>query len=394
MKRDTILVHAGRDPHANHGIINPPVYHASTVLYRTLDDFEAAQKHREYGKTYYGLLGTPTTFALEEAVAKLEGAHRCRAVGSGLAAITAPLLGCLKSGDHLLMVDNTYAPSRRFCDGTLKRYGVETTYYDPKIGVDVAKLFRPNTRVLFMEAPGSYTFEMQDVPAMAAVARKAGVVSMMDNTWASPYYFQPLAHGVDVSIQAATKYLCGHSDVIMGTVATNEALTERVEGAIRELGYFAAPDDCYLVLRGMRTMALRLPRHWQTGLTLARWFQQQPEVDRVYHPALPDDPGHAIWKRDFTGSTGLFSVGFKAIPRAGYAALIDGMKLFGMGASWGGFESLLLPGNPAPIRTATKWNAPGPLLRIHAGLEDPADLIADFDAGFGRLRAVMRTSAG
>lgn len=392
MKRDTLLTHAGRYPRQNHGIVNPPVYHASTILYPNLDAFEAIQKKREYGKTTYGLSGTPTTFSFEEAVAKLEGAFRARAVGSGLAAITAPLLGCLQAGDHLLMVDNVYSPSRRFCEGLLKRFGVETTYYDPMLGGDVATLFRANTRVLFLEAPGSLTFEMQDIPAMVAAARKAGVITMMDNTWASPYYFRPIEHGVDVSIQAATKYLCGHSDVIMGTVASNEALAERVDAGIRDVGYFASPDDCYLVMRGMRTMAVRLPRHWQTSLTLARWLRQQPEVDRVYHPALPDDPGHAIWKRDFQGSTGLFSVGFKAIPRDGLAAFVDGMRLFGMGASWGGFESLILPANPAPIRTATRWQAPGPLLRIHAGLEDPDDLIADLDEAFGRLRAVLKGS--
>ncbi|MBM3525233.1 MAG: cystathionine beta-lyase, partial [Alphaproteobacteria bacterium] len=313
MKRDTVLTHAGRYPRQNHGIVNPPVYHASTVLYPSLDDFEAAGKKREYGKTYYGLGGTPTTFSFEEAVAKLEGAFRARAVGSGLAAITAPLMACLQAGDHLLMVDNVYSPSRRFCDGMLKRYGVETTYYDPTIGADVARLFRANTKVLFLEAPGSLTFEMQDVPAMVAVARKAGIVTMMDNTWASPYYFRPLEHGIDISIQAATKYLCGHSDVIMGTVASNEAHADRVDAAVRDLGFFASPDDCYLVMRGMRTMAVRLPRHWQTGLTLAHWLRQQPEVDRVFHPALPGDPGHAIWTRDFQGSTGLFSFGFKAI---------------------------------------------------------------------------------
>lgn len=393
MKRDTLLTHAGRNPHANHGIVNPPVYHASTVLYRDLASYEAAMKKREYGKTYYGLMGTPTTFSLEEAVAKLEGAFRCRAVGSGLAAITAPLMGCLKAGDHLLMLDSVYAPTRRFCDGMLKRFGVETTYYDPLIGADIATLFRPNTRVLFLEAPGSHTFEMQDIPAMAAAARKAGITTMMDNTWASPYYFRPLEHGVDISIQAATKYFCGHSDVIMGTISCNEQSVEAVEAGVRDLGFFASPDDCYLVLRGMRTMAVRLPRHWESGLKLARWLQQQPEVDRVYHPALPEDPGYAIWKRDFSGATGLFSVGFKAIPHAAFAALVDGMKLFGMGASWGGFESLILPAYPAGVRTATKWNAPGPLLRIHAGLEDSEDQIADFDAGFQRLRAAMRSAA-
>ena len=391
MKRDTTIIHAGRNPRANHGIINPPLYRASTVLYTGLDALEAAMKHREYGKTFYGLSGTPTTFAFEETVAKLEGGFRCRAVGSGLAAITAPLLGFLGAGDHLLMVDSCYGPSRRFCDGMLKRLGVETTYYDPLIGAGIAALIRPNTKVLFLEAPGSHTFEMQDVPALVAAAKARAVTTMIDNTWASPLYFKAIAHGVDVSIQAATKYIAGHSDVIMGTVTTNEAAWDSVNGAVRDLGFFAAPDDCWLALRGLRTIHVRLPRHQENGLRIARWFQQRPEVERVLHPGLPEDPGHAIWKRDFIGASGLFGVVFKPAPRAAFAAMIDNYRLFGMGASWGGFESLVMP--TAVTRTATAWKQAGPVARYHIGLEDPDDLIADLEAGLERLRAGSRAAA-
>ncbi len=391
MKRDTIITHAGRRPRENHGIVNPPLYRASTVLYSGLDALEAAMKHREYGKTFYGLSGTPTTFAFEEAVARLEGGFRCRAVGSGLAAITAPLLGFLKAGDHLLMVDTAYGPSRRFCDGMLRRYGVETTYYDPLVGAGIAELFRSNTKVLFLEAPGSHTFEMQDVPAMVAAAKPRGIVTMIDNTWATPLYFKAIEHGVDVSIQAATKYISGHSDIISGTVTTNEAAWEPLNAAVRDLGFFASPDDCYLALRGLRTIHVRLPRHWENGLRIARWFQQRPEVARVLHPALPEDPGHALWKRDFTGACGLFGVMLKPAPRAAFAAMIDNYSLFGMGASWGGFESLVMP--TMVTRTATKWAPPGPVVRYHIGLEDPDDLIADLDSGFERLRAASRAAA-
>jgi cystathionine beta-lyase len=391
MKRDTIIIHAGRDPRAHQGVINTPIYRASTVLYAGLDALEHATRHREYGRTYYGLGGTPTTFAFEEAVAKLEGGFRCRAVGSGLAAITAPLLGFLQAGDHLLMVDSCYGPSRRFCDGMLKRLGVETTYYDPLAGAAIAGLIRPNTRALFMEAPGSHTFEMQDIPALVAAAKARDLVTMIDNTWASPLFLRPIEFGVDVSIQAATKYIAGHSDVIMGTVTTSEAAWEKLNAAVRDLGFFASPDDCYLALRGLRTIHVRLPRHQESGLRIARWLQARPEVERVLHPALPEDPGHALWKRDFRGACGLFGVVFRPAPRAAFAAMIDNYRLFGMGASWGGFESLVMP--TFVTRTATRWEPAGPVARYHIGLEDPDDLIADLEAGFERLRATSPASS-
>jgi cystathionine beta-lyase len=273
----------------------------------------------------------------------------------------------------------------------LARLGVETTYYDPLVGAGIAALIRPNTRVLFLEAPGSHTFEMQDVPALVAAAKARGVTTMIDNTWASPLYFKAIAHGVDVSIQAATKYIAGHSDVIMGTVTTNEVAWDRLNAAVRDLGFFAAPDDCWLALRGLRTIHVRLPRHQENGLRIARWFQRRPEVERVLHPALPEDPGHALWKRDFLGASGLFGVVFKPAPRAAFAAMIDNYRLFGMGASWGGFESLVMP--TFVTRTATRWAPAGPVARFHIGLEDPDDLIADLEAGFERLRAASKTAA-
>jgi cystathionine beta-lyase len=391
MKRDTTITHAGRYPRANHGIVNPPVYHTSTVLYPTLDAIEVAGVKREYGKTYYGISGTPTQFSFEEAVAKLENAHRCRAVCSGLAAITVPLLAFLKSGDHMLMADNVYGPARRFALGVLKRNGVETTFYNPTIGAEIANQFRPNTRVLFMESPGSLTFEMQDVPALVAAAKPRGIVTMIDNTWASPIYFKPLDFGVDVSIQAVTKYIAGHSDLIMGTIATNAACADTLDDTFRDFGMHASPDDCFLAMRGLKTIHVRMPRHAETGIKLARWLQQQPEVECILHPALPEDPGHKLWKRDMTGACGLFGVVLKPTPRHALAAMMNGFSLFGMGASWGGFESLIIPAHFT--RSVTPWRHPGPTLRIHAGLEDPDDLQADLAAGFKRMRDAAKISA-
>jgi cysteine-S-conjugate beta-lyase len=385
MKTDTLITVAGRNPDANFGIVNPPVYHASTVLYPTLDALEAGQKHREPGKVYYGRSGTPTTFALEDAVAALDGGYRAIAVASGVAAVTTAILAFVKTGDHVLMVDSVYGPTRRFCDTLLARFGVATTYYDPTIGAGIAALIRPNTRVVFLESPGSLTFEMQDVPAIVAAAKQAGVATIVDNTWATPVYFKPLAHGVDVTIQSATKYIGGHSDLMLGVITMMEPNYARIRQVANELGHHAAPDDCYLAQRGLRTISVRLQRHFETGLTLARWLQRQPEVACVHHPALPDDPGHAIWKRDFTGASGLFAFELRPVSRKALAAMVDGMQLMGMGYSWGGYESLLLPSDPTPMRTARPWQAPGPLLRVHAGLEDPADLIADLERGLERL---------
>ncbi len=393
-KADTLLGHLGRDPKAFHGAVNPPVYHASTILFDSLDAYEDRHRYLEKGKVVYGLLGTPTTFALEEAVARLEGGSGCIAVSSGLAAITGPILALVESGDHILVSDSVYQPTRRFCDHMLRRLGVETTYYDPLIGAGIAALMRQNTRLVFLESPGSLTFEVQDAPAIAAVAKAAGAAVLMDTTWPASLLCRPFELGADISIQAGTKYIVGHSDAMLGLITTNEAFEQKVRLALQELGQCAAPDDVYLALRGLRTLSVRLARHQETGLALARWLAERPEVERVLHPALPGDPGHDLWRRDFSGASGLFGVVLRApCSRAAVAALIEGMELFGLGSSWGGFESLMIAAYPERIRSATTWDAPGRTLRIHAGLEHPADLIADLEAGFERFNRAVRENA-
>ncbi len=387
-RQDTLLTHLGRQPEAQHGAINPPVYHASTILSKNMAEWENRPDPRQhFGVVRYGLSGTPTTFALEELLARIEGGHRAAIVSSGLAAITAPLQACLSAGDHLLMVDSAYGPARNFCERVLSRCGVETTYYDPLIGEGITRLMRPNTKVVYLESPGSLTFEVQDVPAIAAVAHRHGATVLMDNTWATPCLFRSFEHGVDVSIHAATKYIGGHSDLMLGAVITNERSWLPVRSTIADLGHCAGPDDIFFALRGMRTLSVRLERHQRNALDVARWLQTRPEVSRVLYPALPDDPGHAIWKRDFRGACGLFGVVLKAAPKEAVYAFIDALDLFGIGASWGGFESLIQPMYPERIRTATKWDVEGPGIRIHIGLEDPQDLIADLAQGLDKLRA-------
>ena len=382
---DTTIVHAGSHPEQQRGAVNPPVYHASTVAHKSMAAMREARKdpHKNF---VYGRRGTPTSMAYEEAAAAIEGGERAKAVASGLQAIVAATLAFVRQGDHVLMVDSVYAPSRRMCEGLLKRFGVETTYYDPMIGAGIAELIRPNTKVVFTESPGSHSFEVQDIPAIAEAAHKAGIHVLMDNTWAAGVYFKPFEHGVDVSIHAATKYWVGHSDAMLGTIVTTAALFDRVVDSINELGCNAAPDDCYLGLRGMRTLSVRLERHMENGLKLAEWFKGRPEVYRVLHPALPECPGHEFWKRDFTGASGLFGVMFNDFPEKNLEAMVDGLELFALGGSWGGYESLVLPTNLAGNRTVTKWDPPGPVVRFHAGIEDPDDLIEDLEAGLKRLR--------
>jgi cystathionine beta-lyase len=378
------LVTAGRDTKAQKGFVNPPVVHGSTVLYPTADDLHA---HR--GEFQYGRHGTPTTKALQEALMAIEG-PRCAGVGlapSGLSAISTTLLAVLKAGDHLLVCDNAYRPTRNFCNGLLARYGVETTYFDPLIGAAIAGLFRPNTQAVLVEAPGSQSFEMPDIPAIAAVAHRRGALVIDDNTWATPLYHRSLDHGVDISIQAATKYIGGHSDIMFGTISATAKAWPLITEAIRLLGVCAGPDDVFLALRGLRTLAVRLAQHQQSGIEVARWLAGRPEVIKVLHPALEGDPGHAIWKRDFTGASGLFSIVLKPAPRRAVDALLDTVKLFGMGYSWGGFESLVIPFDCAPYRTATAWAPGGPTLRLHIGLENVADLQVDLERGFAAFNA-------
>ena len=383
---ETLLSVLGRDPAANHGVVNPPVYHASTILHESAAALkEATFGPREYGKTYYGRYGTPTTFPLQDSIAALEQGYRTYLFGSGKAAIVAALLAFVKSGDHVLMTDSAYGPTRSLANGLLKRMGVETTFYDPCTGAGIADLMQGNTSVVVGESPGSLTFEIQDFPALADAAHERGAVLIVDNTWASPLFCQPLALGADVSIQACTKYIVGHSDAMLGSVTTTEAQVEPVRRIFEELGAAPGPDDCYLGLRGLRTLSVRLHRHQETGLALARWFQARPEVRRVLHPALEDDPGHALWKRDFSGASSLFGVVLEPVPEPAVDAFLDSLGLFGLGYSWGGYESLALPTYPWKLRDATRWDPAYPLLRIYAGLEDPDDLIAGLAQGFQRM---------
>ncbi|HVO02184.1 MAG TPA: cystathionine beta-lyase [Candidatus Cybelea sp.] len=382
----TKLTHSGNSPFENHGIVNPPVYHASTVLYRTMAEMQQKES-RPFDYITYGRTGTPTTLAFERAIADLEEADRAIAMPSGLAAIAGALFSFLKTGDHILMTDTTYFPTRKLCDHQLAKLGVSTTYYDPMLGAGIEALIQPNTRVIYLESPGSHTFEVQDVPAIVAVAQKHDCITMIDNTWASPLFFKPLNFGVDLSIHAATKYIVGHSDTMMGTIAMREKYFYTVKSQVHGMGYAAGPDDCYLALRGLRTLSARMAQHQQSALQIAAWLQHRPEVERVLHPAFPGTPGHEIWKRDFKGSSGLFSVVLKPCSQAQLAAMLDGLQLFQMGYSWGGYESLVVPSNLGKARTAKPWKDEGPMLRLHVGLEDPEDLIADLDDGFARLRA-------
>ncbi|HZS65324.1 MAG TPA: cystathionine beta-lyase [Xanthobacteraceae bacterium] len=384
LKPDTRLVTGGRDPAAYHGFVNPPVHHASTVLYPTAEDLLA---HR--GRYHYGRRGTPTSEALEQALAGLEG-PACAGVAltpSGLSAISTALLSVLDAGDHILVSDSVYQPTRTLCDTLLKRLGIETSYYDPLIGAGIATLFKPNTRAVFVESPGSLSFDVQDVPAIAAAAHAKSALVVMDNTWATPLYFRALDFGVDLAIQAGTKYIGGHADVMIGSIAANAAAWPRLSQSVGTLGLCVGPDDIYLALRGLRTLGVRLARHQESALRIARWLQQRPEISRLIYPALESDPGHAIWLRDFSGACGLFTVVFKPAAATAVRAFLDSLQLFGLGFSWGGFESLALPFDCSGARTATRWSPGGPTIRFHIGLEDVEDLIADLERGFAALAA-------
>ncbi|HUC18319.1 MAG TPA: cystathionine beta-lyase [Acetobacteraceae bacterium] len=385
----TRLSHSGRAGDRVHGFVNPPLMRGSTVLYPSCADRIALGKRRLDQELIYGLLGGPTHFALEDMIAEIEGGTRCQIVSSGLAAVTTPLLAFLGAGDHCLIPDSVYGPTRSFASGMLTRLGVETSYYPPEIdAASLTTLIRPNTKVLFLESPGSHTFEMQDVPALAEAAHARGLKVLLDNTWGL-HFFQPFRHGVDVSIQALTKYALGHSDALLGAVTTADAESwEHVRLAALQLGQYASPDDCWLAIRGLRTLGVRLARQMESGLVVAEWLAARPEVHQVLHPALPGAPGHALWKRDFSGAPSLFGVVFA--PRfsaAATRAMIDGLELFGIGASWGGYESLALPTTGFVTRTAEHKDFGGPMIRLHIGLEDPADLIADLERGLALLAA-------
>jgi cystathionine beta-lyase len=381
-KPATRLVTAGRDTKGQHGFVNPAVYHASTVLYPTADDQVAHRARYQYGRR-----GTPTSEALEAAIAAIEG-ENCAGVAlvpSGLAAISTALLSVAGSGDHVLVTDSVYRPTRVFCDGLFKKLGVTTTYFDPLIGGKIAGLLQPNTKAVFVEAPGSQSFEMQDIPAIAEAAHARSAAVLMDNTWATPLFFRALDKGVDLSVQAGTKYIGGHSDIMFGCISANAARLPALKTTMNSLGLCVGPDDMYLALRGLRTLGVRLARHQESALQVARWLEQRPEILRVLHPGLPSNPGHAVWKRDFTGACGLFSVVLKPAPQKAVHAFMDALTLFGMGYSWGGFESLVISFDCSEYRSATKWEPGGPTLRFHIGLEDVGDLIADLENGFAAM---------
>jgi cystathionine beta-lyase len=383
LKPATTLAHSGRDPSSSFGFVNTPVYRGSTVLFPTLDKLTTRDQPYTYGRR-----STPTVSALEETITKLEGGAMTVLTPSGLAAVSTALLAFAEAGDHILIVDNCYQPTRACCDHMLAKLGVETEYYDPLIGGGIARLIRPNTRLILTESPGSQTLEMQDIPAIAAVANAKNIWLLMDNTWATPLYFQPLAHGVDVSIQSATKYFVGHADANLGAITANERASRHLDRAKEALGICPGSEETFLGLRGLRTLQVRLERNQASALAVARWLEGRPEIERVIHPALPSHPQHDIWKRDFTGASGLFAAILKPpVSHTALAAFLDGLKLFGMGYSWGGYESLVIPFDPRRYRTATQWNEKGQALRFHIGLEDVSDLIADLEDAFARLAA-------
>jgi cystathionine beta-lyase len=384
---ETLLLSLGRDPKKQHGFVNAPIYRGSTVVFPTVEDLHNyAEQEFSYGRR-----ATPTIKALASAITALEGGERSWVAPSGLAALTLVMTAFTKAGDEILITDSVYQPVRRVAGRLMTRLGVTPRFYDPAIGAGIAELITDRTKLILVESPGSQTFEMQDLPAIAAAAHARDVWVAFDNTWATPLYFKPLEHGADVSIQAATKYVVGHADAMLGLITANERAAPYIYNAHEDLGLCAGPEDCFLALRGLRTMGVRLARHQASALDIAVWLSARPEVDRVLHPALPGHPGHAIWKRDFKGSSGLFSIVLKPCSERALAAMLNGLTLFGMGYSWGGYESLAVPFDPSSYRTATKWEAIGPAIRLHIGLDDPADLKADLEAGFERLAVADAT---
>ena len=387
MKQDTKLIALGRAPVRAQGPVNLPVHRASTILSENLDGYvHRFDGDNRFNNVIYGSTGTQNSRALAEAVAAVESGHRTVVTGSGLSAVTMAVSAVVRAGDHMLVPDSVYGPTRWFCAEILCRYGVETSFYDPAIGAGIAEAMRESTRLVYTEAPGSLTFEMQDVPAIAKAAHERGALVAMDNTWATPLYFRPLEHGVDISIQAGTKYFAGHSDLVIGMITTaTDELFKTIADQTFAFGDSASPDDCFLALRGMRSLSVRLERQSASAMKVARWLEARSEVKQVLYPALESDPGHALWKRDFGGASSLFGLAMHTTDEAAVARMVNGFDLFRIGSSWGGYESLVAY-NRMPIpRTIVPWTETPFLLRMHIGLEDPDDLIADLEAGLGRL---------
>ena len=377
----TKLVHLGRDTKEAKGFVNPPLYKGSTVLFPTVKSLTEGG----YGY-WYGRKGSPTYESLEAALNELEHSDDTILTPSGLSAITTALLALLKTGDHLLVTDSVYQPTRNFCDTTLKALGIEVTYYDPRVAAGIKDLIKENTKLIFLESPGSQSFEIQDIPAIVEAAQKASLLTLIDNTWATPLFLTPLTLGVDVSIHSGTKYFIGHADAMIGTVSSNGETAQKIRQMAYSLGLCAGPDDVQLALRGLRTLGVRLAHHERAAIEFASWLEERPEVECVLHPALPSHPDHDIFKRDFKGSSGLFTAIFKPVEQKKIEAMLDGLELFAMGWSWGGYESLALPFNPASYRTATNWNYKGQAIRFHIGHENMDDLKTDFTAGLERLK--------
>ena len=385
MRKETLLSTLGCQPDEQSRVVNMPAYRASTLLFHNLAEFESAERG-EYPGSTYGRYGTPSSEALESVIAALQEADHAIVTSSGLSAIVTALMTFLKSGDHLLMVDSVYGPTRRFCDHVLTRFGVEVTYYDPLIGANIASLIKQNTRVVYMESPGSLTFEVQDIPAISKAARAKGCIVIGDLTWGTPLYTKPFELGVDVSIHSATKYIAGHSDLVMGALAYKKEHHRALVWTYRNMGACPSADNCYLAQRGLRTLAVRVEQQFENALAVAKWLKSRPEVEEVLFPPLPGAPGHDLWKRDFTGGSSLFGVALKPVPHNALAAMIDSLELFGLGYSWGGFESLITTFDLSKTRMARPWPYKGQGLRLHIGLEHPDDLIADMEAGFGRMK--------
>lgn len=391
MHDDTKIATLGRDPDGHSGAVNIPVYRASTILQPDLATLRQTQARREQDEQVvsYGRIGTPLSYAFENTIAEIEGGYRAMSFPSGSAACAGAILAATKAGDHILVTDSVYGPTRHFCNTVLKRFGVETTYYDPLIGAGIKDLLRPNTTAVFTESPGSLTFEIQDIPAIAEAAHRHGAKVIMDNTWGTPLYFKSFQHGVDLSVHSGTKYIVGHSDASLGVVIANRESWDALRDTTRTLGTCAGPDEIYLALRGLRTMAVRLDRHMRSGIEIAHWLHGRADVAAVYHPALIHDDGHRIWRRDFAGASGLFAFELKkGVPDAAMAAFVDHLELFGIGYSWGGYESLVIVATPQHYRTVNPWKDRGPLLRLHIGLEAVEDLKADLAAGFDRLHKI------
>ena len=394
-REDTEATRVGRDRSICGRLVNPPIARTTTVLASNLAEWEETCLEPATGEPtkYYGRFGTVTTQALEQAMVQLEGGYRAMLFPSGLAACTHSLMALVRPGDHVLIVDSAYGPIRNFANGTLIPFGIDVTFYDPGIGAGINSLVRDNTRAIYMESPGSMSFEMQDVPAICEVAKQRGITTLIDNTWATPFYFKPLAHGVDISIHSATKYICGHSDTLLGIATCNRESWDALANSASNFGETASPDAAYVALRGLRTLPTRLRQHHASSLQVAEWLERQPEVACVLHPALASDPGHALWQRDCTGASGLFACVLHPVPRQAFASFIDSLELFGLGVSWGGYESLVAPINLRNLRTSTRWSHEGPAIRLHVGLEDPEDLIQDLAASFKLMVAMCARAA-